>query len=125
MNDVYYRFVDDLVGTGGFDVDGDYVPGEPYVRVRIWSYDIVRRTPKGAWVLTDETGVMSEHLILDRWHKKYANPTIEGARNDFIARKQRLIDIQTRRIRHAQEAIDLAKTNKERAFYGREIQVLA
>jgi len=125
MAECYYRFEDDLVGTGGFDIDGDYIPGPSYVRVRVLTYEIAKRTPKGAWVRhpSPVDGSMQTYLILDHWHKKHANPTLEGARQDFIARKQRLIDVQTRRIKNAQEAIDLAKNNKERSFYGREIQV--
>lgn len=121
MSDVYYRFEDELVGTGGFSMDGDYEPGPAYLRVKIVTFPVEKRTPKGAWVkLYDGT-----RFIADRWFCKFANPTVEGARADFIARKRRLIAIQTRRIRDAEEAIELAKADKERSFYGRSIQVPA
>lgn len=122
---VYYRFEDELVGTGGFDIDGDYIPGPSYVRVRIVTFIVDKLTPKGAWVWLPVDGCMTKRFVCNNWYSKYANPTVEGARKDFIARKKRLIDIQSRRIRNAQEAIELAEANRERSHYGAAIKVPA
>ena len=125
---VYYRFEDELVGTGYFDIDGDYVPGPSYVRVKIATFNVDKVTPKGAWVwLPSREGYMpmTRRFVCNSWYNKYANPTVEGARADFIARKKRLIAIQSRRIRDAEEAINLAETNRERSLYGAPIKVPA
>jgi hypothetical protein len=125
---VYYRFEDKLVGSGGFDIYGDYVPGPSYVKVEIVTFEVDRLTPKGAWVWLPTRGSympMTRRFVCNGWYNKYANPTIEGARADFIARKKRLIAIQTRRVRDAQEAIDLAEANRERSLYRASIKAPA
>lgn len=119
MTDVYYRFQDRHVGTGSFDVDGDYTPGPSYVTVEVCTYEVDKKTPKGAWVWTDN----GREFIADRWFCKYANPTLEGARADFIARKKKLIAVQTRRIHDAEEAIKLATENRARSLYAAPIKV--
>lgn len=110
---VYYRYEDYLEGSGGFDVHGDYQPGPSRVRVHIVTFEVVKKTPKGAWVKhpSELDGSMQTYFIADRWFKKYANPTQEGARFDFIARKRYLIAVQERRIRDARVAIAAAELN--------------
>lgn len=117
---VYYRFEDEHVGTGGFDIDGDYTPGPSYLRVKCVAFPVDRLTPKGAWIWDEN---WSRRFICNNWYSKYANPTIEGARTDFIARKRRLITIQSRRIRDAEQAIALAEANQERSLYNAPIKV--
>lgn len=105
MTDTYFRMEDYLESTGYCDVDGDFVPGKPNVKLRVLTYTVARKTPKGAWLIVD----CERRFIADRWFKKYANPTLEGARADFIARKERLIAVQMRRIHHAQDAVNQAR----------------
>lgn len=108
MTDVYYRYEDFLQGTGGWDVCGEWEPGPSVVRVQVLTYPVVRKTPKGAWINVDgET-----RFIADHWNKKHANPTSDGAKADFIARKKRLIAIQSHRIRNAEQAIAIAEQDR-------------
>lgn len=105
MNDaVYYRYEDYLQSSGGYDMQGEWEPGPSVVRVQVLTYPIVRKTPKGAWVMIDG----EKRFVADYWNKKHANPTSEGAKADFIARKKRLIAIQSARIRTAEQAIMIA-----------------
>lgn len=124
---VYYRFEDERVGTDGFDIYGDYIAGPSYLRVKIVTFEVDKLTPKGAWVWLPDPrdGAMTRRFVCNNWYSKYANPTVEGARADFIARKKRLIAIQSRRIRDAEEAIKLAEANRERSLYAAPIKVPA
>ena len=108
MTDVYYRYEDFLQSSGGIDMCGEWEPGPSVLRVRVMQFDVVKKTPKGAWI----NGNGGKQFIADRWFNKFANPTLEGARQDFLARKRRLIAIQKRRIRDARLAIATAKKNQ-------------
>lgn len=108
MTEFYYRYVDFLESSGGYDVTGEWEPGPSSLRVRIEQFEVVRKTPKGAWII-DNSG--DRRLILDHWFNKFANPTLEGARRDFIARKKKLIAIQEARIRDAKLAVATAEKN--------------
>lgn len=104
---VYYRYEDFLQGSGGYDMQGEWEPGPSVLRVQVRTFDILKRTPKGAWI----NGPDGKQFICDNWFNKFANPTAEGARKDFIARKRRLIAIQERRIHDARLAIATAEKN--------------
>lgn len=106
---VYYRFEDFLEGSGGYDIHGEWEPGPSSLRVQVVTFPVIKKTPKGAWI---RVGGVGRQLVLDHWHRKFANPTLEGARRDFIARKRRLISIQEARIRDAKIAIATAERNE-------------
>lgn len=108
MTGFYYRYADFLESSGGYDMSGEWEPGPSVVRVQIEQFEVVKKTPKGAWIV-DNNG--DRRLILDHWFNKYANPTLDGARRDFIARKKKLIAIQEARIRDARLAIATAEKN--------------
>lgn len=110
MTDVYYRFEDYLQGSGGYSMfTGEWEPGPSALRVQVQHYEVEKKTPNGAWI---RDGAGERRFIADRWHKKFANPTLEGARQDFIARKRCLIFIQERRVRDARLAIATAEKNE-------------
>lgn len=106
---VYYRYDDFLESSGGYDQSGEWEPGPSSIRVAVRQYEIVKKTPKGAWILND---MGERQLILDHWYCKFANPTLEGARQDFLARKRKLIAIAKRRIRDARIAVETVKRNE-------------
>lgn len=109
MTDVYYRYEDYLQSSGGYDMQGEWEPGPSVLRVRVVHYPVVKKTPKGAFIYDD---VGKRRFICDNWYCKFANPTVEGARRDFIARKRKLIAVQERRIRDARLAIATAERNE-------------
>lgn len=103
----WYRF-DDVAYAAPFDETGS-LPGTIEVELRM--YKLIRRTPKGAWIaqvfahVDGGTFTGSERFVLDGAKKRFACPTIEAAKQSFIARKQRQIDIYQARIHRANVAL--------------------
>lgn len=69
-----------------------------YTAVYLHKYPLLKETPKGGWI--DIYGTRKFVLLTAR--KKFAVPTIEQAKESFIARKNA-------QIRHNQKRIDDAK----------------
>ena len=108
---VLYRINYLLVGNG---VDGF---GEPYpvynIKLTLERYKILKPTPKGVWVqcYRNKGGKKFVNLCA---HKKFANPTVAGAKTDFIVRKKKYINIMKSRISDTEEAIKQIEKYQEK-----------
>ncbi len=66
-------------------------------------YRVNRHTEKGVWL---EMGYKNEKFVLDGARKKYANPTIEGARHNFIKRREKYVQILASKLHDANQLLD-------------------
>ncbi len=79
--------------------------GEPCGReIQVWlrRYPVLKRTPKGAWL--DIFG--RRRFVLVSARKRYASPTIEEARESFLARKAAQRRILLARLRDVDAAVE-------------------
>lgn len=113
-----YRYKEQLISSGGYDVYGEYAPSPygPMVNLILLTYEVITETPKGFWINT------SGYKLSDfpdwepdkRWVSKdgasaYARLTKEEALKSYIARKQKQIKICQSNIRIAQLGKDAAE----------------
>jgi len=76
--------------------------GEGRVVVYLYSFPVVRRTPKGAWIC----GVIGkERFVRLDARKRFACPTIEEARKSFVARKKAQLRIYEAMIHRVEKAL--------------------
>jgi hypothetical protein len=102
MDKFWYRYEDTRHAT--INEWGD-VEGPSYVAVYLRKYELVKETPKGAWI---RLGPFSgKRFVLREARKRFACPTIEEAKESFIARKTAEIRHNQNRINHARRAIDI------------------
>lgn len=95
MSDKYYRY--------------EYQPHEYFNQqgsLYLMTFTVVRRTPKGAWVIAQPYG-FKERFILDSARKKYCYPDHNQALTSFIARKRRYISILKHNLENAEHALKL------------------
>lgn len=121
VGDLWYRFENQRYAPP-VDEWGDPIwgaRGEHKVHRRV--FKVVGVTPKGVW-LTFTYGKdhfafdeRDKRFVLLEARKRYACPTIEEAKESFIARKTRQARIYRARMEDAEEAIRII--NKEK-FYG-------
>ena len=86
------------------------------VGINVHKYKIIRETPKGIWIDTgmewnDFAGEYqpTKRFVLLTARKKFANPNIYGAYEDYIHRKQRQISILQHKIDDIKAGITGAK----------------
>jgi hypothetical protein len=70
-------------------------------------FAVVKETPKGAWI-AGPFGLTKRFVRLDA-RKRYACPTVEEARESFMARKKRQIKILKTQLVNAEESLQLAE----------------
>lgn len=87
--------------------------GEDMLEVEV--YVGVKKTPKGMWIIrkdwvdyVDQKWV-KKRFILDSSKKKYAYPTVEGAVDGFIKRKERQIKILSSQLADAENQLELIR----------------
>ena len=97
-----YRYQEQTYSLGVNQFD-DPLPGYT-LSVNLYSYPIIRKTPKGVWI--DDYG--KERFILLSAKKKFACQTKKEALESFIARK-------TQQIRILSNQLDQAKLAKKYA----------
>lgn len=68
--------------------------GKGTIRVNLYTFQVVRKTPKGVWI--DSFG--REKFVLLRAKKKYAHFSKEEALESFIARKNRQSQILNQKL---------------------------
>lgn len=104
MTDTYYRFEDKRYSVA--DEYGDH----SYTRldVELYRFEVVKRTPKGVWLLP-------RRFVLNSAHKRYACPSIKEAWASFVARKEKEARIYRARAQMADNAVHIgsAKFHKE------------
>lgn len=102
--DIWYRFAECRVSNG---VD-EYENGlGHHMEVRCNTYRVVRRTPKGAWIVQvwGKNTSGRKRFVLTASHKHYACPTVDEAKASFRARKKKQISIYSARIADAKKAL--------------------
>lgn len=106
---VYYRIEDHLESAGVDEFDNPL--GPPRVRVCILKFEVDKLTPKGVWI---SRGFMGRRFVLKSARKRYACPTLAEALESFVARKRKQINIYSRRISNAEDALQMAIQEVER-----------
>lgn len=105
--DIWYRLEDvHYAGGGGYDERGEPIRGEGYVDVIVHTYR-VKHTPKGVWLLGAGRYGRPDRFVRRDANKRFACPTMEEAKESFIARKKRQASIYEARLKSAHKAIDL------------------
>jgi hypothetical protein len=107
-----YRF-DSHRCSAGVDEWDNPLPG-CVLTVRLYTYPIVKRTPKGVWI-----NVYGDRRFIRLGTKKsFALPTEEEAKASFIARKKAHIRILTEQLRRAEVELELIdKENKSQYIF--------
>lgn len=86
-------------------------------------YPVIRETPKGYWIEIDRKHIShmdyeeEQTISIEKWVsktslKRYAYPTKEEALQNYIARKNRQINILNRQLKDAKDCLDLARKGK-------------
>lgn len=99
MPERYFR-IEDVLVSAGLD-EFDHPLGPPRVQLYVRRYPLLKVTPKGAWI--DDYG--RKRFVLASATKKYACPTLDGAIESFLARKQRQKAILHRQLSNVETAI--------------------
>ena len=86
-------------------------------RLNILHFPVTKETPCGVWIKIpwiDSMEGKGKKFILTNARKKYACPTIEEARESFMARKRRQIMILKGQLERARLALSLMKEELKR-----------
>lgn len=106
MTEQWYRYVD-VVYSGGVSEHGDAIPGGPHtLKVHLRKFDVAKITPKGVRL---DNG----RFVLSSARRRFACPTIDEARQSFIARKKAQIRIYSDKLACAERALQIIKQEKE------------
>jgi hypothetical protein len=98
----WYRY-EDVQYAPSVDEFDSIIQGSGRLEVRLRKIPVLRHTQKGVWVeYHDRRYDKTERFLLRDARKRYACPTIEEAKESFIARKKRQMRIH-------QAAVDRAK----------------
>ena len=114
--DVLYRYEEVRYswGLGQYD---DPLPGYN-IKIELRELKVIRRTPKGAWIRrwSHNLNTGGERFVRLTARKQYASNTKEEAMVCFIARKKRQIQILSRQLWQAKEALAIVENG------GRKVQ---
>lgn len=106
MSEVFYRYYEVRYSLG-VDEWGDPLPGVGRIAIELMEIPVIKRTPCGAWI---GYGEYDKKFVNLNWNKRYALPTIEEARQSYIARKKREIALMEGRASLARRALEVAKS---------------
>lgn len=115
-----YRYKEQLISSGGYDVSGEYAPSRygPMVNLILLTYEVIAETPQGFWINTSgfKLSDFPDWKPDRRWISKdglsaYARLTKEEALKSYIARKKKQIKICESNIRIAKLGKDAAELN--------------
>lgn len=95
----WYRYQDHLCAPGVDEFGRTEGVATVYVTLR--KLPVLKETPCGVWL--DDYG--TRRFVRSDARKRYACPTIEDAKESFLARKERQASILTARLRQVNEAI--------------------
>lgn len=103
-----YRY-DEILYSFGLDQFDDPIPGYR-MELGLTEYEIVKRTPKGAWIRYPLFSLYEDEkkFVLLTARKKFACETKEEALKSFAARKNRQIAILEAKLKVAKEALQRA-----------------
>lgn len=116
MDEVWYRY-DDVRYAALLD-EYERPCGPGVLEVKLREYKVIRHTPKGVW-LAFSFGPLSafssaeRRFVLNDARKRFACPTIEEAKQSFIARKTRQARIHHARAKQAEDSIKLINAGGE------------
>lgn len=105
--DVLYRY-EDVQYSAGVDEYGNTINTDGPIRIQLYKFNIIKRTPKGVWISLNH----NKRFVLNNSRKHFACATIEEAKKSFLARKKAQLRIYRARIRRAEKAIALAQGGK-------------
>lgn len=106
---VWYRFESRLVAAGVDEWENPL--GPPSVDLYCYEVEVIKHTPKGAW-LRDLNDPRGKRFVLRGARRRWACPTLQEARESFIARKRRQINILRSQVHYAKEAKRMAEEGK-------------
>ena len=111
----WYRFDSTLV-SNGCDEWGESTGS--HVEVYLHTYEVIKKTPKGAWLKTsfDKRGTF---VLDDGPGRRFASPTIEAAAERFRQRKKRRIQILTAALSREHEATRVLECRLKLGHYQR------
>jgi hypothetical protein len=95
----WYRYEDVRYASSLDEFDNPI--GEGRLEVKLREFAVFKHTPKGVWIGWSGP----EKFVLRESRKRYACPTIEEAKESFIARKKRQAGIYRARLRDAEKAL--------------------
>jgi hypothetical protein len=97
IGDKYYRFEDRKYASEEFGFFSR-------VRIDIMEFNVVKETSKGVWIETS-LGLLGKRFVLHDARKKYAHPTMELAKESFIARKKKQMKIYNAKLKDVKHAL--------------------
>lgn len=112
VGDIWFRY-EDVQYAAPVDEYGDS-RGEGRLAVELRKFQVVRETPKGAWIVPYYEAMThwnknwdpsDEKFVRNSSVKKHAYPTVEEAKKGFIARKNAQLRILTAGMRRAEKAL--------------------
>ena len=108
VGDIWYRYKD-VQYAPPYDDDYGSFRGTGELKVELDEFIVVRETPKGAWIASyfkNYGGVSSdERFVRHSSVKKYAYPTLDAAKQGFVARKKAQLRILNAGVSRAQKAL--------------------
>lgn len=90
--------------SGLDEFDNPIGPG--ILKVELYKYGVIKRTPKGAWINS-----CPKKFVLLTARKKFACNTVDEAKESFIARKNRQKKILTAQLKQCEKALELINTS--------------
>lgn len=101
--DVLYRY-EEVHYSAGLDEFDNPLPFRGTTEVILRTYEVTKRTPKGAWIRKWSWGDEVRFVLLTA-RKKFACETTEDAGKSFVARKTRQLSILHRQVRDVEAAL--------------------
>lgn len=97
----FYRYETQRLSRGYADEHGEYVSTGYTIEVILRRCEVIRRTPKGAWI----NSWQGPKFVLLSAHKRFATPTVEEAQQSFLARQERRMAFIKRDLRDVEAGI--------------------
>ena len=98
----FYRYQDQLICW-------DYNLNIPEVRIREITFNLIKETPKGYWIVENCLHLVAieelTHWVSKTAKKRYAYPTKKEAMENLKARKERQITILEKQLARAKETL--------------------
>ena len=110
MTEVFYRYTDRRLANF-VDEWGDATGSHPDVTLR--EYTVLSHTAKGTWIAE---GYRGRRFVLRGAHRRFACPTVEEAKESFLARKRRQLSILKAQQRHVEDVMAMVEGKKLPVF---------
>lgn len=102
----FYRYKENASTSVSYDIWGEIVPSYslPKVYLNLLTYILVKETPKGFWIKSEEYWSEDKFWIFKTSKKKFAYPSKKEAVIGFLFKKKSHIKILENRLYIAQSA---------------------